>query len=59
VLNVNVAHRIASGWENTFSRYWKFWFVMTVLVALCLWATGLVLSWIWPARDAESIAADE
>jgi hypothetical protein len=59
VLNVNVAHRIQTGWENAFTRYWKFWFVMTVLVALCLWATGLVLSWIWPARDAESIAADE
>ena len=59
VLNVNVAHRIQTGWENTFSGYWKFWFVMTVLVALCLWACGLMLSWIWPARDPELIVADE
>jgi hypothetical protein len=50
VLNVNVAHRIPAGWENTFSSYWKFWFVMTVLVALCLWVTGLILSWIWSAQ---------
>lgn len=56
-LNVNVAHRIQTGWENTFSSYWKFWFVMTGLVAICLWAIGMILSWIWPARDTEPIAA--
>jgi hypothetical protein len=55
-LNVNVAHRIQTGWEQAFSSYWKFWAVMTVLTALCLWAIGLTLSWIWPARDAESLA---
>jgi hypothetical protein len=48
-LNVNVAHSIQTGWEHTFSSYWKFWFVMAVLVALCLWTTGMILSWIWPA----------
>lgn len=56
VLNTNVAHRIQTGWENAFSSYWKFWVVMTVLVALCLWAIGLVLSWIWPAHDREGMA---
>jgi hypothetical protein len=55
-LNVNVAHRIQTGWENAFSSYWRFWFVMTGLVALCLWATGRVLSWIWPARNREPLA---
>jgi hypothetical protein len=55
-LNVNVAHRIRTGWEQAFSSYWKFWVVMTVLTAFCLWAIGLTLSWIWPARDAESLA---
>jgi hypothetical protein len=55
-LNVNVAHRIQTGWEQAFSSYWKFWVVMTVLTAFCLWAIGLTLSWIWPARDAESLA---
>jgi hypothetical protein len=55
-LNVNVAHRIQAGWQQAFSSYWKFWVVMTVLTAFCLWAIGLTLSWIWLARDAESPA---
>jgi hypothetical protein len=55
-LNVNVAHRIQTGWEQAFTSYWKFWVVMTGLTAFCLWAIGLTLSWIWPARDAESLA---
>jgi hypothetical protein len=52
-LNVNVAHRIQTGWENAFSSYWRFWIVMTALVAFCLWVIGIVLLWIWPARDEE------
>jgi hypothetical protein len=54
-LNVNVVDRIQTGWEPTFSSYWKFWMVMTLLVGLSLWAIGIVLSWIWPARDQESV----
>ena len=50
-LNVNVAHHIQTGWENTFSSFWKFWLVMTVVGAVGLWAIGLVLSWIWPAAS--------
>jgi len=56
-MNVNVAHRIQPGWENTFSSYWKFWIVLTVTVAVGLWAIGMVLSWVWPARSHESLAA--
>ncbi len=56
LLNVNLAHRIQTGWENTFSSYWKFWFVLTLLVAFCLWAIGVILSWIWPERDRELTA---
>jgi len=52
-LNVNVAHRIQTGWENAFSSYWEFWIVMTSLVAVCLWAIGLLLSWIWPTTNEE------
>ena len=52
-LNVNVAHRVQTGWENAFSSYWKFWIVMTALVAFCLWVIGRLLSWRWPARDLE------
>jgi hypothetical protein len=54
-LNVNVAHRIQTGWKNAFSSYWKFWIVMTALVAFGLWAIGMVLSLIWPARGAQEV----
>jgi hypothetical protein len=55
-LNVNVAHRIQTGWEDAFNSYGKFWIVMTVVTAFCLWGIGLVLSLIWPARDTEPLA---
>ena len=50
-LNVNVAFRIQPGWEHTVSRYWKFWIVMSAVVAACLWVIGKVLSLICPARQ--------
>jgi len=52
-LNVNVAHHIQPGWESAFGSFWKFWLVMTVLVAVLLWAIGLVLSWIWPVASTK------
>ena len=54
-LNVNVAHRVQTGWENSFSSYWRFWLVMSAVVALCLWAIGRILSWVWPALDTQPI----
>jgi hypothetical protein len=50
-MNVNLAHRVQPGWENTFSAYWKFWIVLTVVVALGLWVIGMVLSWVWPSAE--------
>ena len=50
-LNVNLAFRIQPGWDHAFSSYWKFWIVMTAVVAAGLWMIGLVLSWVWPARQ--------
>jgi len=50
-LNVNVANTIQRGWERTFTSYWKFWIVMTAVVAIGLWAMGKVLSLIWPATE--------
>ena len=47
-LNVNVAFRIQPGWEQTFSSYWKFWIVMSAVVAACLWVIGKALSLVWP-----------
>jgi hypothetical protein len=52
-MNVNLAHRVQTGWENTFSGYWKFWIVLTAIVAGGLWAIGMVLYWIWPAPKSE------
>jgi len=55
-MNVNLAHRVQPGWENTFNAYWKFWIVLTVVIALGLWVIGMVLSWIWPKGRSEQPA---
>jgi len=49
-LNVNVAHFIQPGWHRAFGSFWKFWLVMTVVVAAGLWLIGIFFSLIWPAR---------
>ena len=55
-LNVNVAHHVDPGWQQTFNAYWKFWSVLTLLTAIVLWIIGTVLHRLWPARGtAESI----
>jgi hypothetical protein len=51
-LNVNVSQRIYEGWQRTFDAYWKFWLVLSTLVAICLWLLGLVLKRVWPSRPA-------
>ena len=51
-LNVNLAHHVQSGWETTFSSYWKFWVVLMLATAAVLWVVGKALSLIWPAREA-------
>ena len=50
-INVNVAHNIQAGWERTFSSYWKFWFVLTTLVGVCLWLLGRLLVKLWPPHS--------
>ncbi|HSS20180.1 MAG TPA: hypothetical protein VLL54_08905 [Pyrinomonadaceae bacterium] len=52
-LNVNLAHNIQPGWEQTFSSYWKFWLVLTLTTAVCLWLLGLLLQKLWPAAPGE------
>jgi hypothetical protein len=49
--NVNVAHRIQPGWDSTFSSYWAFWPLMTLVVAVGLWLLGRLLNLLWP-REA-------
>src|SRR6185369_8356219 len=43
VLNVNLAHAVQSGWERTFQSYWTFWLVLTIVTAIGLWLSGLLL----------------
>lgn len=50
-MNVNLSHNIQAGWEQTFNTYWKFWFVLTVLVAIGSWMLGLLLRLLWPASN--------
>lgn len=49
-LNVNVAHYVEPGWQQTFDAYWKFWLVLALLTATVLWVIGTVVHRIWPAR---------
>ena len=50
-MNVNLSHNIQTGWEQTFSSYWKFWFVLTMLVGIGSWILGQLLRLLWPAND--------
>ena len=56
-LNVNLAHRIQEGWEQTFSSYWKFWCVLTLLTGICLWILGHLLQRLWPISGESPAAA--
>jgi hypothetical protein len=49
-MNVNVAQNIQAGWEQTFSSYWKFWLVMTLMITAGLWLLGRLFFALWPAR---------
>jgi hypothetical protein len=49
-LNVNVSKRIYAGWERSFGSYWKFWVVLSLIVAAWLWIITLVLNKLWPPR---------
>jgi len=50
-MNVNLSHSIQAGWEQTFSTYWKFWLVLTILVGIGSWILGWLLRLLWPAPD--------
>jgi hypothetical protein len=50
-MNVNLSHRIQDGFEGAFSSYWKFWLLLTSLVAMFGWLINYVFERIWPARE--------
>jgi len=52
-MNVNLSQRIQDGWEQSFSSYWRFWLLLTLLNGLCLWLLGLLLKAFWPATQSQ------
>jgi hypothetical protein len=57
-LNVNLAHAIQPGWETSFGSYWTFWITLTLVAAVILWLSGLLLWSIWPSIPLERRGAD-
>jgi hypothetical protein len=57
-LNVNLAHAIQPGWESSFASYWTFWLTLTLVAAVFLWLSGLLLWSIWPSTRLERRGAD-
>ncbi|HEU4509890.1 MAG TPA: hypothetical protein VFR78_16780 [Pyrinomonadaceae bacterium] len=51
-LNVNLAHSIQPGLQQTFGSYWLFWLTLTVATAASLWFSGLVLERLFSTRRA-------
>lgn len=49
-LNVNLAHSVQSGTEQTFGSYWFFWLTLTLVTAATLWLSGLVLEKLFSTR---------
>jgi len=60
VLNVNLAHTIQPGWERAFQSYWTFWLVLTIVTAIVLWLSGLLLWSIWryPQTSLRDLSGD-
>jgi hypothetical protein len=53
--NVNLAHRIQTGWDTTFSGYWEFWPALTLVVAVGLWMLGRLLNLFWPEPSTDTV----
>jgi hypothetical protein len=58
-LNVNLAHAVQQGWEQTFGSYWMFWLTLTLAGMACLWLTGMLLWSIWPAGVRNELVPEE
>src|SRR5260370_25914289 len=61
-LNVNLSHKIQSGWEQTFSAYWQFWLTLSLTTATILWVIGSMLWKVCPAgysRPAHLLPPDQ
>lgn len=56
-LNVNLAHAVQPGWERTFSSYWTFGLVLTIVTAAVLWLSGWLWRSLWPEVESSPRAA--
>lgn len=54
-LNVNLAHAVQPGFEQTFPSYWTFWLVLTAATIVILWLVGLLLWSLWPDTREERV----
>lgn len=58
-MNINVAQQVQAGWEQSFSAYWKFWMVLSLLVGICLWVLETILRAFWPTEAQVGPASAE
>jgi hypothetical protein len=49
-LNVNLSQHVYESCQGYFKEYWRFWIVMTLVVAVGSWLLGRGLSMVWPSR---------
>jgi hypothetical protein len=47
-LNVNVAHTVGPGWQQTFDSYWIFWGVLALITVVLLIALNWIFYKLWP-----------
>ena len=57
-LNVNLAHAVQPGWEQTFPSYWPFWLTLTLATAAGLWVSGLLWRIAWPSESSAQAATN-
>ncbi|HET6266957.1 MAG TPA: hypothetical protein VFG11_04500 [Acidobacteriota bacterium] len=50
-LNINVAFRPYSGWDQTFPHYWMFWLYIFGLTIAFLFLSSVLLSKLFPVHD--------
>ena len=50
-LNVNLAHAIQPGWEQTFTSYLKFWLALAVFAIFLLGFLNFVFYKLWPEEE--------
>lgn len=53
-LNVNVSQHVYGGWESSFQSYIKFWMVLSLAVAVCLWLLTWGFRKLWPCAEVKS-----